>query len=78
MHMSMWAARLLWHALQGQESSGGLRRYIGTIFLCAAVLASSLEVGGVKQNSGPGVEDRSIMQVLCNGCDHNLKLGNAT
>jgi hypothetical protein len=45
------------------------------MLLCAAVLASLLVIGGVEQNPGRGVEESSIMQVLCSGCDRNLKSG---
>jgi hypothetical protein len=45
------------------------------MLLCAALLASLLVIGGVEQNPGPGEEERSIMQVLCSGCDRNLKSG---
>ena len=27
------------------------------------------------KNPGPGVQAEKIMQVLCSGCDRNLKLG---
>jgi hypothetical protein len=62
-------------AVQGRVSSGGFRCDIGTMLLCAEVLASLLVIGGVEQNPGPAVEDSSIMQVLCSGCDRILKSG---
>jgi hypothetical protein len=70
-----WAAGLSWRAPQGQASSGNYRCDFGTMLLCAAVLASLLVIGGVEQYPGPGVEEKSIMQVLCSGCDRNLKSG---
>ena len=45
---------------------------MGPMILCAAVLATLLMIGGVELNSGP-VEN--IVQVLCSGCDRNLKSG---
>ena len=45
---------------------------MGPMKLCAAVLAALLMIGGVEQNRGP-VEN--ILQVLCSGCDRNLKSG---
>jgi len=51
------------------------RSYLGIVVLCAAALAVLLVIGGVEQNPGPSVEAESIMQVLCSGCDRNLKSG---
>ena len=45
---------------------------IGPMILCAAVVATLLVIRGVELNPGP-VE--SIVQVLCSGCDRNLKSG---
>jgi len=42
------------------------------MILCAAVKATLLVIGGVELNPGP-VEN--IVQVLCSGCDRNLKSG---
>ena len=39
------------------------------------MLATLLVNGGVEQNSGPAVEEWNITQVLCSGCDRNLKSG---
>jgi hypothetical protein len=50
-------------------------KFPGDNDLCAAALAMLLVIGGVEQNPGPGVEGENIMQVLCSGCDRNLKLG---
>jgi predicted amidophosphoribosyltransferase len=45
---------------------------MGPMILCAAVLANLLVIGGVELTPGP-VD--SIVQVLCSGCDRNLKSG---
>jgi len=45
------------------------------MILCATTLAVLLVIGGVKRNPGPGVEAEKILQVLCRGCDRNLKSG---
>jgi len=45
---------------------------MGPVILCAAVIATLLVIGGVELNPGP-VD--SIVQVLCSGCDRNLKSG---
>ena len=45
---------------------------MGPMILRAAVLATLLMIGGVKLNPGP--VDNTV-QVLCSGCDRNLKLG---
>jgi hypothetical protein len=34
-----------------------------------------LVIGGVEKNPGPGVEAEKILQVVCSGCDRNLKSG---
>jgi len=36
-------------------------------------LAVILVIGGVEKNPGPGVEAENIVQVVCSGCDRNLK-----
>ena len=45
---------------------------MGPMILCAAVLAMLLMIRGVELNLGP-VDN--IVQVLCSGCDRNLKSG---
>ena len=45
---------------------------MGPMILCAAVLATLLMIGGVELNPGP-VDN--IVQVLCSGCNRNLKSG---
>jgi hypothetical protein len=44
------------------------------MILCATTLvAVILVIGGVEKNPGPGVEAENIVQVVCSGCDRNLK-----
>lgn len=57
----------------GHNSSVQGRGCMGTMVLYAAALAVLMVVGGVEQNPGPSAEAESIMQVLCSGCDRNLK-----
>jgi hypothetical protein len=45
------------------------------MLLCAATLTALLVIGGVEQNPGPGVEVENRLQILCNGCERNLKWG---
>ena len=45
---------------------------MGPMILCAAVIAMLLMIGGVELNPGP--VDNNV-QVLCSGCDRNLKSG---
>jgi ribosomal protein L37AE/L43A len=45
------------------------------MLLCAAALTAFLVIGGVEQNSGPGVEVDNSLQVLCSGRERNLKPG---
>ena len=45
---------------------------MGPMILCGSVLATLLVIGGVELNPGP-VDN--IVQVLCSGCDRNLKSG---
>jgi len=52
----------------GQVTRGG-NNDTGPTFLCAAVIALLLVIGGVELNPGP-VDN--IVQVLCSGCDRNL------
>jgi hypothetical protein len=66
-----WAARLSWRSAVGHVGTSGGNIYVGTI-LCAAVLATLLTIEGVELNPGPV---NNAVQVLCNGCDTNLKSG---
>jgi hypothetical protein len=67
-----WAARLSQRSAVGHVGTRGGQIYMGPMILCAAVLASLLMIRGVELNPGP-VEN--ILQVLCSGCDRNLKSG---
>jgi hypothetical protein len=67
-----WTARLSWRSAVGHVGTSGGKIYVGPTILCAAVLATLLMIGGVELNPGP-VEN--IVQVLCSGCDRNLKSG---
>jgi hypothetical protein len=48
---------------------------LGKMILCATTLDVLLVIGGVEKNPGPSLEAEKILQVLCSGCDRNLKLG---
>ncbi|PNF38677.1 hypothetical protein B7P43_G18429 [Cryptotermes secundus] len=69
------APRTPWRHGQGREVNGQARSYIGNMLLWAAALAILLVISGVKQNPGPVVEAVNILQVLCSGCERNLKSG---
>jgi hypothetical protein len=45
------------------------------MILCTTTLAVLLVIGGLEKNPGPGVEAEKILQVVCSGCDRNLKSG---
>ena len=64
-----WAARFSWRSAVGRVGTKGGNR-MGPIILCAAVLETLLVIGGVELNPGPVY---NIVQVLCSGCDRNLK-----
>jgi hypothetical protein len=59
----------------GHDGNVRGRSYLGSVVLCAVALAVLLAIGGMEQNPGSSVEAESIMQVLCSGCDRNLKSG---
>ena len=67
-----WAARFSWRSAVGRVGTRGENICMGSMILCAAVLATLLVIGGVELNPGP-VE--SIVQGLCSGCDRNLMSG---
>ena len=48
---------------------------LGTMILCATTLAVLLVIGGGDKIPAPVVEAEKILQVLCSGCDRNLKPG---
>ena len=57
------------------------RKWLSDIMLrdydsvCAMMLVVLLVIGGVEKNPGPVVEAVNIIQVLCSGCNRNLKSG---
>jgi hypothetical protein len=67
-----WAARFSWQSAVGHVGTRGGKIYVGPMILCAAVLANLLVIGGVELNPGPA---ENIVQILCSGCDRNLKSG---
>ena len=67
-----WAARVSWRSAVGHVGTRADKSYIGAMTLCAAVIATLLVIGGVELNPGP-VDN--VVQVLCSGCDKNLKSG---
>ena len=48
---------------------------LGRMILCATTLAVLLVIVGVEKNPGTGVEAEKMLQVVCSGCDRNLKSG---
>lgn len=69
-----WAVGTV-HRAQGGKSNGQVVSVIVSAYLCAAVLAVLLVIGGVEQNPGPVVEGESFLQVMCSGCERSLKSG---
>ena len=72
-----WAARCSWATRTTWRISVGNGRVIsclGTVILCAS-LAVLLVIGEVEKTPGSGVEDEKLLQILCSGCDRNLKSG---
>jgi hypothetical protein len=67
-----WAARFVWRSAVGRGGTRGGKIFMESMILCAAVIANLLVIGGVKLKPGP-VEN--ILQVLCSGCDRNVKSG---
>ena len=66
-----WAAGTVRWA-QGGKFNRRVESFFVRTYLCAAVLAVLLVIGGVEQNPGPGVEGESL---LCSGCNRSLKSG---
>ena len=66
-----WAGGFPRRLAVGQVTRGE-NNNIGTTMLCAAVIAVLLVIRRVELNTGPG---DNIVQVLCSGCDRNLKSG---
>ena len=76
--VSTWAARISWATRTPWRTAQGNGRMIfclGTMIVSATSSAVVLVIGGVQKNPGHGVEAGKIMQVLCSGCDRNLKSG---
>ena len=67
-----WAARFPWQSAVGHVGTREGKICMWPMILCEAVLATLLMIRGVELNPGP-VEN--IVQVLCSGCDRNLKSG---
>jgi hypothetical protein len=65
-----WAARTTWRTAQGNAQ---VVFCLGAMILCATTSAVLFVIDGVEKNPGPGVEVEKILQVLCSGCDRNLK-----
>jgi len=76
--VGIWAARTscatrtTWRTAEG---NGRMIFCLETMMLCATTLAVLLVIGGVEKNPRPGVEAEKILQILCSGCDVNLKSG---
>jgi hypothetical protein len=70
-----WTARTPWRHAQRREGNGQARSYTGNVLLCTAALAILLVIGSVEQNPKPVVEAENILQVMCSGCERNLKSG---
>jgi hypothetical protein len=67
-----WAARTTWRTSEG---NGLVISRLETMILCATTLAVLLVIGGVQKSLESGVETKKILQVVCSGCDRNLKSG---
>ena len=72
--MGTWVARTGWRVQSGNKDSK-VKSFLVNTYLCTVVLAVLLVIGGVKKNPGPSVEGESFLQVMCRGCDRNLKSG---
>jgi len=71
-----WAARTSWATMTTwciPEGNGRVISCLGAMILCAKTLAVLLVIDGVEKNPGPGVEAENILQVVCCGCDRNIK-----
>jgi hypothetical protein len=71
-HIGTWNARVSLRSVVGQVGTRGDENILGTMTLCAAVIATFLVFRGVQLNPGP-VEN--VVKVLCSGCDKNSKSG---
>jgi len=70
--VGVWAARTAGRTAVGKVAKGERKSSVGPMILSAAVIATLLIIGGVELNPGP---DEISVQVLCNGCDRNVKSG---
>ena len=76
MRVDTWAQRISRATRTSRRTAQGNGLVIfclRTMILCATTLAVLLVIGGVEKIPGPGVEAEKIMQVLCSGCDKDLK-----
>jgi len=69
--VDMWATRT---TCRNSQRNGQVIFCLETMILCATTLDVLLIIG-VEKNSGPGVKVEKILQVLCSGCDRNVKSG---
>ena len=67
-----WTARLSWQSSVGHVETRKGNILMGSMMLCAMVLALLLMIGRVELKPGP--IDNTV-QVLCSGCDKILKSG---
>jgi hypothetical protein len=65
------AARASRRTAQGRDSSGHAIRPLENLFLCAAVLAVLLVIGGVEQNPKPGVETENFKRIVWRLCQES-------
>jgi hypothetical protein len=65
-----WVTSTTWHTSQ---VNGRVISCLGTIIVWASTLAVLLVNDGLDKNPGPGVKGEKILQVLCRGCDRNIK-----
>ena len=69
-----WAGRFSWRGVprrcDANRKTGGC---LELTVLCSIVLAVLLMIGGTEQNPDPVLEVENTVQLLCTGCDRNLK-----
>lgn len=70
-----WAVRFSWWAGPRHVNDRRIGNLLGQVIVCAVSLATFLMIGGMEQNSGPGMEGENIMHVLCSGYNRILKSG---
>ena len=69
-----WNTRSSWRSAVGHVATRRGNIYMGSMILCAVVLASLLMIRGVESN--PGSVD-NIVQVSCSSYDKELEEGNS-